>query len=147
MPLIEVDLLIAYFDSHHRFHARAVSFMEDDVIPSRGEYAVSPFALQELEIGLKGGSILLRGKRASTDTEIAAFLSEMCTAFDVHRLAIQPMTCEMFSKAADCRSRFGLAYFDSLHAAAASMVPDKTLVSGDLGYKRVTDLRLVDPFR
>ncbi len=55
-----------------------------------------------------------------------------------------PLTSTVLIEASRIRERYGLTYFDPLHAASA-LIYDKKVISVDTAYQRVEDLELVDP--
>lgn len=146
MPLVEVDLLLAYLvkeDKHHRVASTYFSKVTSGSLPRP---VLSGFALQELELGVRTGRVLPWGRHLKTEGEVAQFIKRVCEALEVHGLRVQPFTCATLHKAAEFRGSYGLSYFDSLHAASA-FFHDREIVSTDGDYDRVKELRRVDPYR
>ncbi len=144
MPVIEADLLLAYLTSKDGHHAGAAKYFSRIMSGELTKPVLTPFALQELELGVRTEKILPHGKAVKNEEEVAAFMTEICEALDFYGIAIQPIECGIFIRAAEIRKKYGLAYYDSHHASAA-LFYDKAIVSTDRQYDRVKDLKRIDP--
>lgn len=145
MPVIELDVLLAYLVAENRHHKIASRYFSGVVAGSLPKPAVSPFAIQELELGVKAKKILPYGRTAQLNGELARFLTDVCEALKVHEIRMVPLRCEFFSKSAEFRDAYRLTYFDSLHAAS-SFFHDKEIVSTDADYDVVNQIKRIDPY-
>ena len=144
MPVIEVDLLLAYLASEDRHHAVASKYFSKIISGELTKPILTPFALQELELGIRAQKILPHGRVVKSETEVAEFMSEICEALRFYEITIQPIECGLFSRAAEIREKHALSYYDSHHASAA-LYHDGSIVSTDRQYDRVRGLRRMDP--
>jgi len=144
LPVIEVDLLLAYLVAEDRHHVVASNYFSKVNSGELTKPTLTPFALQELELGVRAQKILPHGKVLKSEAEIAAFMNEICEALGLYEIAIQPVQCDIFARAAEIREKYELSYYDSHHASAA-LYFDKSIVSTDRQYDRVKDLNRLDP--
>lgn len=107
---------------------------------------IAPFALQELELGIRAQKILPHAKVAKNEGDVATFMNEICEALELYEIGIQPVDCRMFVKAAQIREKHDLSYYDSLHAAAA-VDYDKIIVSTDVRYDEIEELERIYPYK
>jgi predicted nucleic acid-binding protein len=147
MPVVELDLLLAFLASEDRHHKVASNYFSRVTSGSLTKPTISPFALQELELGVRAGRILPYGKPARGDIDSARrFFGEVCEALEIHDIRVQPLSCVGFKTAAEFRHKYGLTYYDSLHASSA-FSNDKIIVSTDKDYDRVKEIRREDPYK
>ena len=106
--------------------------------------ALTPFAIQELELAVRARKILPHGKVANNETEVTSYINEICQAMDFYGIEVLSVRCDLIAKAAEIREKYGLSYYDSHHAAAA-LSYDKEIVSTDRQYDKVEGLRRIDP--
>ena len=144
MPVIEVDLLLAYLVLEDRHHAVASKYFSRVMSGELTKPLLTPFALQELELGVLAQKILPHGKMVKSEGEVAAFMNEICEALELYGITIQPIEIGTFARAAEIREKHNLSYYDSHHASAA-LYHDKSIVSTDRQYERVKDLARLDP--
>ncbi len=76
MPVIEVDLLLAYLVSEDRHHAVASRYFLKVMSGELEKPGVAPLALQELELGVRAGKILPHGKVIKGEADVATFMRE-----------------------------------------------------------------------
>lgn len=146
LPVIEVDLLLAYLVAEDRHHNVASTYFSKVAAGSLARPSVTPFALQELELGVRAKIILPQGRPANTENDLARFMSELCEALETHGMKIQSPPCATFSKAASFRETYDLTYYDSLHASSA-FFHDREIISTDRDYDRIKELRRTDPYK
>lgn len=144
MPIIEADLIIAYINLADKHHTSAVKYFSKVMNGELSKPTLSPFALQELELGIKAQKILPHGKIAKNEVEVANFINEICEALDLYGISIQSVKCNLFAKSAEIRQKYNLSYYDSLHAASA-FTYDGSIVSTDRKYGSVKGLERIDP--
>ena len=133
MPVIELDMLIAFVNRADKLHNIALKLFEKIVSGELNNVAVPASAYMEYEL-------VLRSRGYSSDTissDIDAFRS-------VKNLGEIPLTSEIIVKAAKLRRRCCITYFDSLHAASA-LSHDKTIISTDRVYKEMPKLKAINP--
>lgn len=146
LPVIEVDLLLAYLVAEDRHHAVASKYFSKLISGEFVRPILTPFALQELELGVRAQKILPHGNVLKNEMGIAAFMNEIREALDLYEIPIQPMQCGIFARAAEIRENYNLSYYDSHHASAA-LYHDSSIISTDRQYDRVKDLKRLDPSR
>jgi predicted nucleic acid-binding protein len=144
LPVIEVDLLLAYLVAEDRHHEAASNYFSKVISGELTKPILTPFALQELELGVRAQKILPHGNALKNETEIAEFMNEICEALELYEITILPIQCGIFARAAEIRKSNDLSYYDSHHASAA-LYYDKSIVSTDRQYDRVKDLKRIDP--
>lgn len=119
MPLIELDPILAFLNAEDKHHEVAVRYFSKVIEGRLPKPLISPFALQELELGVGAMKILPYGKPAQDEGSVASFLKEVCDAFSVWGFKVYPPSCSIFVKAAKLRVVHHLTYYDSLHASSA----------------------------
>jgi predicted nucleic acid-binding protein len=147
MPAIEIDILLAYLVNEDRHHAVAKRYLSKVISSELEKPFITPFALQELELGIRAGKIFPHGRVAKKEGEVGAFMNEICEALELYDLRIQNVECSMFARAAKIREKHHLSYYDSLHGAAALSLEDKSILSTDPKYDEVEGLIRIDPYR
>ena len=84
---------------------------------------------------------LILRSRGVSDEEIA----EDIEAFkQIRNLDEIPLTASIITEASRIRAKYGLTYFDPLHAASA-LHHDRAIMSVDNAYDRVKELERADP--
>ncbi len=147
MPVIEVDILLAYIVSEDRHHLVASEYFSRIMAGGLTRPMIASFALQELELGIRAGKILPHGKIAKEENEVASFMNEVCDALSLYEMSILPIQCGVLAKAAEIRQKYNLSYYDSLHAAVTYFSDDKTIISTDPKYDDVPGLKRMDPYK
>lgn len=130
MPVIELDMLIGLVNPHDRLHSLAEKLFKE-VSAGKIKITVASSALLEYEL-------LLRS-RGYSEKEIRLDIE----AFK-NMLSEIPINSDVMVKASELREKFGLTYFDSLHAASAINV-DGVIVSTDREYEGIEDLDAIKP--
>lgn len=130
MALIETDLILALASSTDKHHKEAVKLIKK-VKPLK----LSPYALIELDL------LILSGKLKAEIPEFYRGLSEVLSYYGLEVISPTP---KHVAKSWELRERYGITYFDSLHAATA-IIENETLVSYDRTYSNVEGLRYLSP--
>jgi len=135
MPVIELDVLIAFVNKADRLHNIATEIFNKITTGELKGIAVPTSAYIEYELILKS-----RGYSENViRNDIEAFKR-------VKNLGEIPLTSNIIIKASKLRETYKLTYFDSLHAASA-LLYDKTIVSIDEAYQRIPKLKVLNPKR
>jgi len=108
------------------------------------EVKVDSLALHELELNLKAGNILIKGRKA-TPRDIAKFFTDLNRLLSLYHMEILPLTCVQIAKAANLRDKHKLSFYDSHHASSA-MLYDSKIISTDTTYDNIEDLTRIDPY-
>jgi len=133
MPIIELDILIAFVNKADKLHNVAIEIFNKITTGELKGIIVPTSAYIEYELILKS-----RGySEDDVRSDIEAFKR-------VKNLGEVPLTSNIIVKASKLRETYGLTYFDSLHAASA-LLYDKTIISIDEAYRRVPKLKVLDP--
>lgn len=133
MPVIELDMLIAFVNRADRLHGIAVELFNMIVNGVLDNVAVPASAYMEYEL-------VLRSRGYSEDD-----VSRDIEAFrHIKNLGEIPLTSGILVTASRIRMKHGLTYFDSLHAASA-LKHDRTIISTDKAYRAVPGLTVMDP--
>ena len=130
MPLIELDVLLAFINGSDRYHEVASRVVEAAVTDE--SYYLSSVALIEM-------SLIYRSR--SMESELEEDLGLLLSLFNGRTTHLTPLEA---MRAAWIRRKYGLSFFDSLHAASA-MSLDSTILSFDEAYDRVEGLKRIDP--
>lgn len=133
MPIIELDMLTALVNREDKHHEIAVKFFEEIARGRIRNIAVAASALIEYELILKS--------RGYKEEEIAADIEAF---INIENMREAPLTSKTMLTAINLRKKYGLTYFDSLHAAAAILY-DETIISADKAYKTLKELKAIDP--
>lgn len=144
MPVIELDILLGYLVSGDELHGVASAYFSLVLDGKLPKPLVSPFALVELEAGIRSRRILPWGRPAESERDVASYMGTLCEALKLNDINVAPLTCSVLAKAGEIRASYGLTYFDSLHAACALNV-DGVIVSTDSDYDEVEGLERLDP--
>ena len=130
MPLIELDVLLAFInrsDKHHEVASRVIEAAISDE-----SYYLSSVALIEM-------SLIYRSR--SMESELEEDLRLLLSIFNGRTTQLTPLEV---MRATWIRRKYGLSFFDSLHAALA-MSLDSTIASFDEAYDGIKGLRRIDP--
>jgi predicted nucleic acid-binding protein len=128
LALIETDILLAIISAEDKHHDEAIRLLDS----LRGGVSLCPYSLIELDLLLRSGEIVV------TDTE--AFYEGLGNLLDFREISTLPVKPRYHGKAFRLRERYeNLTYFDSLHAAVAT-VEDLELLSYDREYGKVIGL-------
>jgi len=133
MPIIELDMLIAFVNKVDELHNIAVGIFNKIINGKLSNVVVPTSAYMEYELVLKS-----RGYSEDTiSSDIDAFRR-------IKNLGEIPLTSKVIIKASELRKRYGITYFDSLHAASA-FFHDKMIISTDKVYRKIPELKVIDP--
>jgi len=133
VPIIELDLLIAFINRTDKLHDIATNIFKMIIDGALENVAVPVSAYLEYEL-------ILKSRGYSEDfirTDLEAFKN-------LENLGIIPLTLDIIIRASRLRREYGLSYFDSLHAASA-LYHDGKIISRDEAYDRVVGLERIDP--
>jgi len=130
MPLIELDVLLAFINKSDRHHEVASRVIEGVITDE--SYNLSSVALIEM-------SLIYRSR--SMELELEEDLRLLLSLFNGRTTQLTPLEA---MRAVWIRREYDLSFFDSLHAASA-MSLDSAIVSFDDVYDRVEGLRRIDP--
>lgn len=133
MPVIELDMLIAFVNPLDKRHAMADELFVK--IRNRRIKNVSAATSAYLEYEL------VHKSRGYGESEIRTDL-EMFRIFP--NLGEKDLSLNTLIKASELRETYGLSFFDSMHAATA-MLADQRIISTDKTYDRVAGLIRLDP--
>jgi len=128
--LIETDMILAAASSKDRHHAMALK-----VLQRAKPLLLSPFSLIELDLLVSSGRI----KVILPDFYRA--LEGLLMYYGINVPPPQPLHLE---KALALRAKYGLSYFDSLHAAVTTSA-GATLISFDRRHANVEGLAYIHP--
>jgi predicted nucleic acid-binding protein len=133
MPIIELDMLIAFVNKLDRLHEVSKRLFHKILLGEIDKVKVALSAYLEYELVLK-----LRGYNL---TEIHNDLN----AFKhIKNLGEASLSVKVILKAIELRNTYKISYFDSLHAATA-LEYDKTIISTDHIYKEIKELKHINP--
>ena len=133
MPIIEFDMLIAYVNIIDKLHRIASMIFTRIVNGELVNVAVPTSVYMEYEL-------ILRSKGYNEE-----IIRKDTEAFRlIKNLDEVPLTSNILIEASRLRNRYGLSYFDSLHAASA-LLYDKTIISVDRAYRRIKGLKVLNP--
>ena len=132
MPVIELDMLIAFVNSSDRHHAAADNLFLKIKEGKIKDVSVASSAYLEYELVHKSTGQSERETR------------EELRMFGIYpNLGEEEMNLEVLVEASRLREVYGLTFFDSLHAASALM-KDGKIISRDECYDRVKGLERVE---
>jgi len=133
MPIIELDMLIAYVNRADELHSVAVKIFNAVVNHKLKNIGVPASAYLEYELVLKSKGY----DDESISKDIQAFQN-------IKNLEEIPLSSNVIIEASRLRQKYKLTYFDSLHAASALLFDGK-IISTDNAYKRILELEVIDP--
>lgn len=130
MVLIETDVILALASSTDKHHNEAVKIVKS-VRPLR----LSPYTLIELDLLILSGRL---------EVKIPSFYDGLSKTLSYYGLEVVRPSPKHVEKGWELRKKYGLTYFDSLHASAA-IVEGEVLVSYDRTYQNIEELRYLTP--
>ena len=133
MPVIEVDMLIAFVNALDKHHEIADRLMKRIISGKIRNVRVAASAYLEYELILRS--------RGYSEEEIR---EDIYHFKNLPNLGEAPLTADVLTKASELREKFGLTFFDSLHGATALLL-DGIIISLDEAYSKVEGLKLVNP--
>lgn len=130
--IVETDVIVAAIDPEDPHNSEA-----KNIIRWVTNCNLSPYTLVELDLLIRSGRIRVRSRES--------FWHKLQEVLVYYRLSITAPSPVYHAEAEKLRERYGLSYFDSLHAAVA-IVEGRTLVSYDArAYSRISELDYVHP--
>ncbi|MHC1628370.1 MAG: type II toxin-antitoxin system VapC family toxin [Candidatus Nezhaarchaeales archaeon] len=133
MPIIELDVMIAFVNASDKLHSIATMIFNKIINGELRDIAIPTSAYMEYELILKS-----RGYSEDTiQSDIQAFKR-------ITNLKEIPLTSKILIEASKLRKNYNLTYFDSLHAASA-LQHDKTIISTDKAYQTIPKLKTINP--
>lgn len=142
MNLIETDVLYALFDSSDAQHKAALKLFEQ-VKEGKLRASIGSLSLLELELLIRSGDILIKGKKAS-EKEAKEWFEELCIALKQYNISPESIECEDIALSAELRFKYNLSFFDS-HYAAQALRRGFSLISADKAYDKVKGISRVVP--
>ncbi len=130
MVMIETDILIALSSKTDKHHNEVKRLLEKLKV-----IKLSPHSLTELDLLITSKNLIVK----SPD-----FYNALKAVFAYYGVSIMASRPNHFARAWTLRRKYGLTFFDSLHAATA-MEEDETLVSFDRKYMEVEELKYEHP--
>lgn len=132
MPfMVESGLLVALSRTDDQYHTHARR-----IISSGEKLLLSPYSLVEISLASRAIGDDIGGFMAA--------LSKIVKGYD--NLQQIPDRAEYHARAALLERKYGLSFFDSLHAAVA-VEEGYTMMSSDGQYEKIKELALVHPHR
>lgn len=132
MVLIETDFLIALASKNDRHHDEVRGLLEKlDTIN------LSPYSLVELDLLLASRKIIVK---------IPDYYEVLDSVLSYYGMAVSTPDPTHFHQAWILRKRYGLTFFDSLHAATA-IKGGEVLISYDDRYSAIRELKYRHPSR
>ena len=128
--IIETDLILAVASRTDRHHEEAAAVIRN-VRPLR----LSPYAIIELDL------LMLSGRFRADAIGFHAALERMLSYYNIDVVRPSPRHAAL---GWELRSKYGLTYFDSLHAAVA-LTKGEPIVSYDAIYSKVRSLSYLRP--
>jgi len=133
MPVIEVDMLIAFVNVLDRYHKVASRLIDRIVSGKIRNVKVAASAYLEYEL-------ILRSKGYSEED----IREDLYYFKNLANLGEAPLTVDVLLKALELREKYGLTFFDSLHGATALLL-DGVIISVDEDYSKIEGLKVVNP--
>ncbi|MCS7385753.1 MAG: type II toxin-antitoxin system VapC family toxin [archaeon GB-1867-005] len=135
MPVIELDMLIAFVNKSDKLHKAADKLFQRIIRGEIRNLKVASSAYLEYEL-------ILRSK-GYTEFQIR---SDLAAFKGIPNLGEAPLTADVLLKASELREKYNLTYFDSLHGATAILL-DGEIISSDKDYENVEELKLINPLK
>jgi len=142
MNLIETDVLYALLNSSDAQHKAALRLFEQ-VKEGKLRASISSLSLLELELLIRSGDILIKGKKASEE-ESKEWFEDLCIALKLYNTSLEPIECEDITLSAELRFKYNLSFFDS-HYAAQALRRGFSLISADKAYDKVKGMSRIVP--
>ncbi|MGC9149205.1 MAG: type II toxin-antitoxin system VapC family toxin [Sulfolobales archaeon] len=130
MAVIETDIILTLISSRDKRHREAV-----EIIRSIKTLKMSPYALIKLDL------LILFNRLEVKLSEFYEAFSKMLSYYDIEIIKPNP---KHLTKGWELREKYGLTYFDSLHASVA-LIENETLISYDKRYLGLRELKYLTP--
>lgn len=129
MPfVVESDFLMALSRADDQYHVHARR-----IISSGEKLLLSPYCLAEINLGSR-----------AIGADVSGFMAALAETVEGYELQQLPDKARYHARAAILEQKYGLTFFDSLHAAAA-VEEGHTMISSDGQYEKVKELSLIRP--
>lgn len=133
MPVIELDMLIAFVNTLDQLHKTADELFYRATSGEIRDLKTASSAYLEYELILKS--------KGYTESEIRVDLA----AFkEIPNIGEAQLTVNVVLKASEIREKYGLTYLDSLHGATA-ILSDGKIISSDKAFEKVKELKSINP--
>ena len=133
MPVIELDMLIAFVNKRDKLHKTSKEIFNKIVSRELKNIKVASSAYLEYELILKSRGYSLE----DVYNDLRAFKH-------IKNLGEIPLSIDIILKAMEIRDKYEVSYFDSLHVATA-LEYDKTIISTDHIYNEIKEIKSLDP--
>jgi predicted nucleic acid-binding protein len=133
VPIIELDLLIAFVNASDKRHEVADKVFREIMNGKIKNAKVASSAYLEYELVHRSLGYPLK----DTKREILSFRN-------FPSLGEESLTSKVIVKAMQLRETIGMTYFDSLHASTA-LLTDREIISTDSVYDKVDSLTRIEP--
>jgi len=130
MALIETDIILALISITDRHHNDAVKIIKK-VKPLK----LSPYTIIELDLLIISGKI---------EVKMPVFYENLMETLRYYNVEIVKPSPKHLVKGWKLREKYGLTYFDSLHASTA-IIENEPLISYDKSYQNIEELRYITP--
>ncbi len=130
--LIETDIIISLVRKNDKQHYNTLKILEKH----KKELSLSPYSLSELDLLVWSDTFKVKNKEL-----FFKLLEETIKFYDVD--IVKPKALHV-AKAYELRLKYGLLFFDSLHAATA-IIEKTPLLSYDGVYEKVKELKYINP--
>ncbi len=131
MVLVETDFIVAISSPDDAHHGEAVRILRK----LASKLKLSPYTLVELDLLIRSGKLIVR---------LPAYYESLAKLLKYYEVTIVEPSPIHLAVAWRLREKYGLSYFDSLHAATAITLGEP-LTSYDETYRRVKELEYIHP--
>jgi len=129
--MIETDMLIALASKSDKHHNKAKNLLR-----KMKTVKLSPYSLIELDFLISSKSLIVK---------LPDFYDALRDTFAYYGILILASQPNHFAKAWLFRKKYGLTFFDSLHAATA-VEENEVLISFDKKYGNIKELKYKNPY-
>ena len=130
MAIIETDILIALASKTDKHHNEVRM-----ILNKLDETKLSPYSFTELDLLITSKALIVK---------LPDFYNVLKAVFTYYGLSIIPSNPSHLARAWNLRRKYGLTFFDSLHAAIA-LEEDEVLISFDKKYGKIEGLKYKHP--
>ena len=130
MVVVETDLILALASKTDKHHSDAVR-----IVKNIRPLTISPYVFIEVDFLIRLGMLKV------VQPDFYKALKQLIEFYEISVAKVRP---EHVMIARDLRERYGLTYFDSLHAAVA-ITEDDVLLSYNKIYSKISGIRYLHP--
>ncbi len=130
MVLIETDVVLALASNRDKHHNEAV-----EIVKRIRPLKLSPYTLIELDLLILSGKLKVR---------VPTFYEGLNKTLSYYGIELIRPSPKHLEGGWELREKYGLTYFDSLHASTA-MIEKEVLVSYDRAYSNIEELKYTTP--